>query len=157
MSLVGNFKQKNPPSFSFVLVAKVFLKSKYGNNSCKEKHQWHQVYLHSIFTLKYEFMQYVHKYFMCVCVFICVTLLVLIMLGAHYVMYGKHHYIFINWTSWASCFNKWLSQIWYVFYLPTIDDHHINHKIPLQMHRTIHYLSDDYLVSCNSSLQIELV
>jgi hypothetical protein len=41
--------------------------------------------------------------------------------------------------------------------LPTIDDHHINYKIPLEMHRTIHYLSDDYLVACNISLQIELV
>jgi hypothetical protein len=43
------------------------------------------------------------------------------------------------------------------FYLPTIDDHHINHKILLEMHRTIHYLRDDYLGSCNISLQIELV
>jgi hypothetical protein len=53
-------------------------------------------------------------------------------------------------------FQQVIESIWYVFYLPTIDDHHINHKNLLEMHKTIHYLSDDYLVSCNISLQIEL-
>jgi hypothetical protein len=44
-----------------------------------------------------------------------------------------------------------------LFFLPTVENQHINHKIPLEMHKTIHYLSDDYLGLCNISLQIEFV